>query len=72
MTVNREELKVEWQATKVLNGEIASIDESGIKVTAKMIEAGLGAWSQWDERFELSEEMIVRVYLDMAGQRLPE
>ena len=34
-----------------------------IRVTPEMIEAGLAAWSEYDERFESLSEMIVRVYL---------
>lgn len=37
-----------------------------IKITPEMIEAGVGAWSGYDERFESAYEMIARVYRAMA------
>lgn len=41
---------------------------SEIEVTAEMMEAGLAAWSEWDERFEASDEMIERVYRAMVAR----
>lgn len=39
-----------------------------IEITPEMIEAGLGAWSDFDERFESPEEMIERVYRAMISR----
>lgn len=36
-----------------------------IEITSEMIEAGVEAWSEYDERFEGADEMIERVYRAM-------
>ena len=45
---------------------IANVDVSAIEITPAMIEAGVEAWSEYDERFEGADEMIERVYRAMA------
>lgn len=37
-----------------------------VEISPEMIEAGLAAWSEYDERFESSDEMIERVYRAMS------
>ena len=40
--------------------------QAGDEVTPEMIEAGMAAWSKYDERFESPDEMIERVYREMV------
>lgn len=43
-----------------------ALAEPEIEVTSAMIEAGVGAFCDFDERFESLQEMVERVYHTMA------
>lgn len=45
---------------------IANAEVPEVEITPEMIEAGVEAWSGYDECFESAGEMILRVYRAMV------